>query len=194
MIKAIIFDCFGVLYADAGLIFFEKYVPNFVLHKDELMDISKAFDLGYSSIDEYAQAVTHYTPVSKEKIISEVFQPQQRNEELIKYMTKLRSNYKVGLLSNTGKGGMEPFFSADERRELFDVTVLSSEVGIVKPNPEIFKVIANKLNVDPTECVMIDDRQVNIEGAEAVGMQAILYKTTHDTISTLNKLKEKDNA
>ena len=58
--------------------------------------------------------------------------------------------------------------------------MISSEVGIRKPFPEIYKLSLKNLGVLPEEAIFIDDRQKNIDGAEAVGIKSILYKDLND--------------
>jgi putative hydrolase of the HAD superfamily len=91
---------------------------------------------------------------------------------------------RTGLLSNSW--GM-----ADYPRHLFpgmfDVVVISGEVGMRKPEKRIFRHAAGLLGLDPAECVFIDDIEVNIAAAEAIGMTAILH---HDPAATLGRLGE----
>ena len=59
---------------------------------------------------------------------------------------------------------------------LFDDIISSAEVGMAKPEPEIFRLAAGRLGLDPAECVFVDDWDQNIEAAKAVGMTAIHYQ------------------
>jgi putative hydrolase of the HAD superfamily len=91
---------------------------------------------------------------------------------------------RTGLLSNSW--GM-----ADYPRHLFpgmfDVVVISGEVGMRKPEERIFRHAAGLLGLDPAECLFIDDIDVNVAAAEAIGMTAILH---HDPAATLARLEE----
>ena len=53
----------------------------------------------------------------------------------------------------------------------FDGRVMSSTIGITKPNPEIFRHLLDTYSLNPAECIFIDDRFCNVEGARAVGME-----------------------
>ena len=57
----------------------------------------------------------------------------------------------------------------------FDGVVASCELGVLKPNPEIYQHLFYKFNLEPSECVFLDDMQHNIQGAKAVGMQGIQF-------------------
>jgi len=89
---------------------------------------------------------------------------------------------RTALLSNSW--GM-----ADYPRHLFpgmfDVVVISGEVGMRKPEERIFRHAAGLLGLEPAECVFVDDIEVNVAAAEAIGMTAILH---HDPAVTLARL------
>ena len=91
---------------------------------------------------------------------------------------------RTALLSNSW--GM-----ADYPRHLFpgmfDVVVISGEVGMRKPEERIFRHAAGLLGLESAECVFIDDIDVNVSAAEAIGMTAILH---HDPAATLARLGE----
>ncbi|HEV3067076.1 MAG TPA: HAD family phosphatase [Streptosporangiaceae bacterium] len=91
---------------------------------------------------------------------------------------------RTALLSNSW--GM-----ADYPRHLFpgmfDVVVISGEVGMRKPEERIFRHAAGLLGLEPAQCVFIDDIEVNVTSAEALGMTAILH---HDPAATIARLGE----
>jgi epoxide hydrolase-like predicted phosphatase len=72
--------------------------------------------------------------------------------------------------------------------ELFDTAVISAEVHRHKPQPEIYRLAAERLGVAPEECIFVDDLRENCEGAEAVGMTAIRHRTAAETIPRLSEL------
>jgi putative hydrolase of the HAD superfamily len=72
--------------------------------------------------------------------------------------------------------------------ELFDAVVISAEVALHKPQPEIYLLAAQRLAVEPGDCVFVDDLRENCTGAEAVGMTAILHRDPALTIARLEEL------
>jgi HAD superfamily hydrolase (TIGR01509 family) len=66
--------------------------------------------------------------------------------------------------------------------------VISGEVGLNKPEPEIFRLGAERLGVAPEDCVFVDDLRENCAGAEAVGMTAILHRGADGTVPELERL------
>jgi len=78
----------------------------------------------------------------------------------------------------------------DEIRSLFDEIVISGEVGLHKPQPEIFNLAAERVGVEPSGCVFVDDLRENCAGAEALGMTAILHRDPEQTIARMRELLE----
>jgi putative hydrolase of the HAD superfamily len=72
--------------------------------------------------------------------------------------------------------------------DLFDVIVISGDVGLHKPEPEIYLLTCERLGVKPGDAVFVDDLRENCAGAEAVGMSAVLHRDTAETISRLKQL------
>lgn len=184
MIRAIIFDCFGVLYRGSLEHLRELTPPE---KREELSDLSRSSDYGYLSYDDYMAQVAQLTGRTTTEIEHIVSADHIRNESLVGIVRSLRADFKVGLLSNVGRDLIARLFSEEEVSTLFDAVVLSSEVGMVKPYPEIFELMADRLDVRPDECLMIDDMPDNIAGAESVGMQGIVFKTNDELESTLKR-------
>ena len=157
-------------------------------HRDELTDMSKSSDYGYISHEAYVQRVSEMTEKTTDEIEEIMRADHVRNEPLVAYVRSLHPQYKVGLLSNVGRGVMSQLFSSEEQRELFDVVVLSSDVGMVKPQPEIYQLVAKQLGVSSEECLMIDDLAVNIDGAEAVGMKGVVFTTTENATAVIQTM------
>jgi epoxide hydrolase-like predicted phosphatase len=72
--------------------------------------------------------------------------------------------------------------------DLFDVLVISGEVGLRKPEPAIYRLAAERLGVQPDECVFVDDLAVNVRGAAAVGMVGVHHTSLESTIGELEAL------
>lgn len=174
MIRALIFDCFGVLYHGSLGHLREQLPPD---RRQELMDLNMSSDYGYISHEEYVERAAVLIGMSTDELQSITAKQHIRNEPLVNYIRQIKSQYKTALLSNVGSDVMNTLFSPKEQAELFDTVVLSSDVGMTKPNPDIFRLAASQLGVGVEECVMIDDLLSNVQGAEQVGMKAIAYST-----------------
>ncbi len=108
-------------------------------------------------------------------------------EALFRLVGRLRdAGLKVAILSNAEAPVVE--ISHQPRYRVFDVVVLSCEVGLAKPEREIYELTAAKLRTAPQHCVFIDDRRAFVDGAIAVGMKAILYGTLAQVEGELERL------
>jgi putative hydrolase of the HAD superfamily len=94
---------------------------------------------------------------------------------------------RTGLISNSW-GGSGVHYDESMLEELFDAVVISGDVGMHKPEPDIFRLGAERIGVAPEECVFVDDLRENCAGAEAVGMTAILHRGPDTTVPELERL------
>jgi putative hydrolase of the HAD superfamily len=92
---------------------------------------------------------------------------------------------RTGLLSNSW--GID-YYPHDLLAELFDEVVISGEVGMRKPDPEVFRSAAQRLGLPPEACVFVDDITSNVEAAEREGMHGVLHERAEETIPTLEEL------
>jgi putative hydrolase of the HAD superfamily len=91
----------------------------------------------------------------------------------------------TGLVSNSMGAGR---YDRNSFPEMFDGVVISGEVGFHKPQPEIYRLGAESVGRDPADCVFVDDLKENCQGAEAVGMTAVLHRGADTTLPELERL------
>jgi putative hydrolase of the HAD superfamily len=92
---------------------------------------------------------------------------------------------RTALLSNSwGASG----YVQEDLEPLFDAVVISGQVGLRKPDPRIYRLAAEMIGVDPSNCVFVDDLLPNVEGARAVGMEAIVHRNAEVTLPKLEAL------
>ena len=96
-----------------------------------------------------------------------------------------RAGLRTALLSNSwGDNGYPRHLFP----ELFDTVVISSEVGMRKPEERIFRLAIERLGLQPAECVFIDDIQENVNAARAAGLVSVWHQTAADTTAQLAEL------
>jgi putative hydrolase of the HAD superfamily len=174
MIKAVIFDCFGVLTTDGWIAF--KY-RHFKKDQDLLAKAIKLNSQANSariSHREFVTKVGEFVGMPANQVEQEI-NSNVANEELFGYIKTLKLKYKIGLLSNAAANWLKELFS-EEQISLFDAIDLSYESGVVKPEEQSYVHVAEQLNVNTSECVFIDDQDKHCEGARRAGMQAIRYE------------------
>jgi len=91
---------------------------------------------------------------------------------------------RTGLLSNSW--GNE--YDRSEWHEMFDAVVISGEVGMRKPEPEIFELALDRIGLTAGECVFIDDMAHNIAAAELAGLVGIVHRSFEQTAGELQSL------
>lgn len=191
MIKGIIFDCFGVLASDGWLPFKNKYFGHDSKLFEEAGELNRQVDTGLKSHSEFIARIAEMAGVTEQKVVY-YLEHNVPDEDLLGFITwELKPKYKIGMLSNAGGNWLNDIFTSDQI-SLFDAVVLSYDTGMVKPQPEIYKLGALKLGVKANECIFIDDQERYCVGAESVGMHAIKYdnllQLKTDLIAILSQL------
>jgi putative hydrolase of the HAD superfamily len=120
------------------------------------------------------------------RLIERMFGGIRADEPMLAAVRTARAaGVRTGLISNSMGNGS---YDRSLFPELFDGVVISGEVGLHKPEPEIFLLGAERAGVPAEECVFVDDLRENCEGAEAVGMTAVLHRGADTTLPELERL------
>jgi epoxide hydrolase-like predicted phosphatase len=107
------------------------------------------------------------------------------NEELTAFFASLRPSYRTGIVSNSFAGAREREQAAYGFEDLCDTIVYSHEVGYVKPDPRIYEIACQRLGIGAERTLFLDDVQRNVDGALAVGIEAIRFVDTQPAIRAL---------
>ena len=190
MIKAIIFDNFGVLTTETWLAFLDT-LPDDV-DVGEVREVHRAYTAGFISREESDRQIQELT--GKSFTEAEDLEPGEitKNHALLEYIEGLHhKGYKIGLLSNVATNWIRDSFLTPEEQKLFDTMVFSFEVGMVKPDPRIFQLTCERLGVTPQETILVDDIDRYCAAAKAEGFHTVLYKDFKQMRDGLEKLLEK---
>ena len=108
------------------------------------------------------------------------------NDGMLDTVKRIGKHYRVALLTNNVKewGGWRDLYPTD----LFEIVIDSSEVGIRKPDPAIYRLACEKLGVSPGRTAFVDDIETNVEGAREVGLTAIRFTTNGEVLAELKPL------
>jgi putative hydrolase of the HAD superfamily len=119
-------------------------------------------------------------------LIDSMFAGMRPDQPMVAAVREIRAAGLVtGLISNSWSTA---HYDRKMLAELFDTVVISAEVHMHKPQPEIYRLAAERAGVDPTECIFVDDLRENCEGAEAVGMTAVRHRNAAETTAKLVEL------
>jgi epoxide hydrolase-like predicted phosphatase len=183
--KAIIFDCFGVLYLDVKQSLLNTLPAD---RAEQLADVFTQNNYGMMTREEYVKTVSDISGMSPEEFESFTAFEHRLNMVLVDMIRTLKKDYKIGLLSNIGRGWIQEFFDANQLHDLFDEVVLSGEEGITKPHPHIYELMASRLGLPTEACLMIDDIEANCAGADAAGMKSIHFVNNQHVTRDLQKV------
>ncbi len=181
MIKIIIFDLEKVLVPTWREVFdlSELNVSKCSISEffDDHNDLRKEMQYGRLTEDEFWRQFIHFTEanITVDELKNAVRKILRLFPDVINIVESLKANYKLAILSNFTKEWAEYLVEEYKFNELFDDMFWSFQNGIKKPAPEAYLQVAEKFNVHPEECLFIDDKERNIEGAKKVGMKTIFY-------------------
>jgi glucose-1-phosphatase len=196
-IRAVIWDIGGVLVRT------EDYEPRRLLaerlglSREALENLVFGSEMGQKAqmggisakeLLEYVCREVHYPVDETARFEEEFFAGDRLDGALLGYIRSLKSHYRTGIISNA----WDDVAAMIERRwkmaDAFDQIVLSAEVKLGKPDPHIYHLALEKLDVTPEEAVFIDDFARNIAGAQAVGMNAIQFRSSEQVRTDLDNL------
>ncbi|MBO7331942.1 MAG: HAD family phosphatase [Alistipes sp.] len=150
------------------------------------------YDMGVLSIDQVAEELAAYRGVEPKfarEMISIAIGKQETIRPTEKLIDELKAaGYKLYVLSNMSREFID-FLRKQKVYENFDGDVVSCEVGIVKPMPEIYDLLLKRFDLDPAETIFIDDRKENVDAAAAKGI-ATFHFDRNDYEGSCERLRE----
>lgn len=174
--KAVVFDCFGVIYNDILKDLLKRHAINDPAVIDHCFEAARASDVGEISLEIFLAKLTRLTNITLDIVRAEMSDTNHLNLELVDVIKNLKPTHKIGMITDVDEGLIEPFLTNQNLRALFDVIVISSEVRHVKPDEEIFDIAVERLGVKPSEIIYIDNSKANTNAAKELGMTGILYE------------------
>lgn len=183
-----VFDSFKEFCRAEGLP--EDSVKNMFRERGEGLSLLRRLEKGELTAEEFSTRFAPLLGVRADGLVERLFGGIGPDEPMIDAVRRARAaGVRTGLISNSWGDGIA--YEPALMEELFDAVVISGEVGMHKPQPEIFRLGAERIGVDPEDCVFVDDLRENCEGAEAVGMTAVLHRGAERSIPRLEELLEK---
>src|SRR4030042_5608042 len=183
MIEAIIFDFGGVIIpepeGDVNMYFSEKFGVPYDLTEATIDRLLLKFQTGDTTDKEFwstfATEVGIEMPEEYEKLWLNEASIVPRKPDVVEIVRKLgEAGYKLAILSNT----IPPYARYNREKgnyNGFEYIILSSEVGIKKPNPEFYRLALERIGAQALDCVYIDDKEKYLKPAEGIGMKTILF-------------------
>lgn len=181
-IKAIVFDIGGVLVKKIYRKLIEEISSRYNIDLEELKSFAspewkeKTMQGKITEAEHFEHIAKHFNILlTKEQAEKDLRKIEIINDVWL-IINKLEGKYKLAILSDQGKLGAKIREEALQLSKRFDPILYSCDVGVNKPDPKIFKLFLEKINLPANECIFIDDFEENIEAARKEGMEAILFK------------------
>jgi len=112
-----------------------------------------------------------------------------RDDAALEYAARLeqREDLLVAVISNTNAVHVEWLDEHVPELRAFDLVMMSNEVGLQKPDPAIYRLALELLDVRPGEAIFIDDLAENVQAAQALGMAGIVHRSWEETTPLLEE-------
>ena len=152
----------------------------------EARALLERLETGRAREAEFEAAFAKLLGVAPERLIDRMFGFMLPDEAMLAgVLAARRAGVRTAMLSNSW--GDDRYDQAQLER-LFDAWVISGEVGVRKPDPEIYALAAERLGLPPEECVFVDDLPGNLKPARALGMATVVHRG--DAAQTLAEVSE----
>lgn len=169
--KAVILDFYGVIRHDIQAHWLQKHGFS---RSGPFAEASDLLDAGKIDLNEYLaryEAASGHSATS----IAACFDATPAVDGMLDTLQELKaSELRLGLLSNADSGPRD-YLRANDALELFDDVVLSSEVGISKPQPGIYLLALGRLGLRPSEAIFVDDNPVNTDASKRLGIPSFVF-------------------
>jgi putative hydrolase of the HAD superfamily len=152
----------------------------------EARELLAALETGALAAPEFEPRFAALLEVESERLVDRLFGGMEPDEAMIDGVRAARgAGVRTAMLSNSW--GDATHYDRPLLEELFDGWVISSEVGLRKPDPAIYELAAARIGLEPDECVYVDDLPGNLKPARALGMATVLHRG--DAAATLAEIR-----
>jgi epoxide hydrolase-like predicted phosphatase len=201
-IRAVIFDMGGVLLRDmdkaprrrlaARLGVDEAHLAHLVFDSES----ARLATVGAISVTEHWEQVRQALGIPSQEIgefVRDYFAGDAVDMQLVEAIRTLRGHMRTGLLSNAFDDTRQVVTGRWQIADAFDEMIFSAEVGLAKPDPRIYRLALARLGVAAGEALFVDDVPGNVQAAREVGMQAMQFVNTDETLKILKTFRVWDD-
>jgi len=179
MIKVIAFDLVGVLVK-------EKDIELSI----EESKLERLFGTNLNDNDYLNQAqkiVKHNSDIIKitKSLINKLY--LVKNSYVIKELKNKNNNIKI-IIATNHLSYIRNFIESSFDKSYLDDVIISAEINKIKPNPDFYNYILEKLNIEPSELLFLDDNIENINGANKLGINTIKVEKNMDILKEINNI------
>jgi epoxide hydrolase-like predicted phosphatase len=182
-----IFESFRAFCEDEGLD--PQAIKRLFRDDPGALESVRGLERGDLTEEQFAERFGELLELEPERrggLVDRMFGHIEEDSEMVGALRRARAQgVRTGLISNSMGAGR---YDRSIFPELFDGVVISGDEGMHKPEPAIYELGAERVGLAPADCVFVDDLRENCEGAEAVGMTAVLHRGASSTLPRLEEL------
>jgi epoxide hydrolase-like predicted phosphatase len=191
-IRAVIFDLGGVIVRTENQDGRRKLEKQFGLPPGEIAravfdcDASARASIGLADDDDVWQSVATRFGLDAHQLHefqNDFWSGDSVDATLVKFLRDLRPRYKTAILSNAWPQARKIITEKLGLGNSVDTMIISAEEKIAKPDARIYHIASQRLNVQPSEAIFVDDLLVNAQAATATGMRGVHFKTTAQALA-----------
>ena len=185
MIRAMVFDCGGVLLRDGDLAAYDAWEKRLGLPAGELArrlwngETWKLAELGQITDAEFWQRMGKefgmVAPEQVEQFREDLWDTWVIDERVLELVEQAKRRYRVAILSNATDALEDLLAHRYGVADRFEAIVTSARVGIAKPEPRIYEVLLQRLGLQASDVLFVDDRAENVAAAAQLGMHVLWF-------------------
>lgn len=194
MIKRIFFDLDGVLttYKTGSFTTSKYFAEKLGVDFQDVFEYKKQFDKDtdsgkISEFDVWKKTCERFGIEFNKEYLYEAFSSTPIDERMIQYAIQLKDKYEVGIITDNSIERANIISEKNSWSDIFDIIVISEDVKCTKEGVEIFNIATQRANVNPEECIFIDNKQENIDVAAKAGLMGVYFD---DAIRDYEKLRD----
>ena len=182
-----VFASFRAFCLDEGLD--PDAVKRLFSEEPRALEYVRRIERGELSEEQFAERFGELLELEDERrpgLVDRMFGHIRPDDEMVEALRRARAQgIRTGLISNSMGAAR---YDRSTFPELFDGVVISGDEGMHKPEPAIYELGCERVGLAPADCVFVDDLRENCEGAQAVGMTAVLHRGAEQTLPRLEEL------
>jgi HAD superfamily hydrolase (TIGR01509 family) len=184
MIKAVVFDLGGVLFAEGKSVAIDKLCREYGYDRDLLRQIlssGQSMDLrkGLISDETFWSWVQNQIPrgCDAATIAKEWYDGYVLDQEVLAVIKLLKGKYRLVAFSGNVRSRVQYLDEKYGFRKLFDLEIYSFDYHLTKPDKEFVEVMLRTVGCEPHEIVYVDDNQIYARPARDLGIHVVIYST-----------------
>ena len=177
--KTIIFEFFGVICSEIAPSWFEKYFS-----QEDAVALKEKYcqpaDIGAITEKEFFDTLASLINSTPDSVRKEFFSYVKIDKNMVLFIGSIKNRFKIVLGSNAPSGFLYKILRENNLEKLFDEIIVSSEIGLAKPDPLFFEKIFEILKENPENILFFDDNPINVKAAQKLGIKSYLFKGIED--------------